>query len=408
MLTELLALVGVGVVARLVASRFRTVSYSVVLVLFGLVVSALPVSTTLPLSHDLIFLVVLPPILFAGGLRLDYRATAENAEFLALVLLVGLPAAILGMGIVGQYVFPYPLVVTLLLAAMVYPLDPVAVLSVFDSLDAPDRLQALVEGEPLGDDGLAVVFFGTFLGLFRTTVETGTTLPALLSPGYVVGLAVDFVVVSAGGVVVGLGFGGLLVVVSHYLGRDDVVDVLLSLFAAYGSVLVAEHYLHVSSILAAVAASVAVGYAGQRGLLTAESLEFVRSSWEEPELLANTFVYVLIGAYTDLADLLALADLVVVATVLFLLARAVVVAGATWLANRVLADPIPWSYAPVLVWGALHTVVPIAVALALPASLPYTAELRTIVFGVAVVSILGQGLTVPVVLRALGLAGRDT
>lgn len=401
LVTELLGLVAAGIVARLLASRFETISYSIVLVALGLAISLTPVSTSFRLSHDLIFLVILPPILFAGGLRLDYQATRDDAPYLGALLLVGLPVAILGMGLLGQYFFPYPLVVTLLLASMLYPLDPVAVLSVFKSLDAPDRLLKIIEGEPLFDDGLAVVFFGTFLGLFRTTVEQRTTLGHLLTPYRVTSIVVDFVVVTLGGILVGAIAGGILFAVSRYLGRDNVLDLLLSLFVAYGSVLVAEHYLHVSGILAVVTASVVAGYVINQNLVTTDEREFIQSSWEEAELLANTVVYLLIGVYTHPTELVALGDLILAGTVLFLGVRAVVVVGVTYLANRWLAAGIPWSYQPILVWGALHTVVPIAVALSLPSTLPYTGELRAIVFGVAVVSILLQGLTIPYVLRWL-------
>lgn len=403
LVTQLLGIVAAGVVARLLASRFKTISYSIVLVALGVVLSVVPASTSFRLSHDLIFLVILPPILFAGGLRLDYRATRDDAPYLGALLLLGLPIAILGMGVLGQYLFPYPLVVTLLLASMLYPLDPVAVLSVFKSLDAPDRLLTIIEGEPLFDDGLAVVFFGTFLGLFRTTVEQQTTLGRLLTFQRVTSIVIDFAVVTVGGILVGFVFGGVLFTVSRYLGRDNVLDLLLSLFIAYGSALVAEQYLHVSGILAVVTASIVAGYAIQQNLVTSDEREFIQSSWEEAELLANTAVYLLIGVYTNPTALASLIDLILAGTVLFLGFRAVVVVGVTYVTNRWLAVSIPWSYQPVLIWGALHTVVPIAVALSLPARLPYTEELRTIVFGVAVVSILLQGLTIPYVLRWLDL-----
>lgn len=400
-MTQLLGIVAVGIVARLLASRFKTISYSIVLVTLGLILSVVPISPSFQLSHDLIFLIILPPILFAGGLRLDYQATRNNAPYLAALLLLGLPIAILGMGLVGQYLFPYPLVVTLLLASMLYPLDPVAVLSVFKSLDAPDRLLTIIEGEPLFDDGLAVVFFGTFLGLFQTTVEQQTTLGQLLTPQRVTSIAIDFAVVTVGGILVGTLFGGILLAISRYLGRDNVLDLLLSLFVAYGSVLVAEHYLHVSGILAVVTASIVTGYAIQQNLVTSDEREFIQSSWEEAELLANTTVYLLIGVYTHPTELASLIDFILAGTILFLGFRTVVVVGVTSVANRWLAASIPWSYQPVLIWGALHTVVPIAVALSLPARLPYTEELRAIVFGVAVLSILLQGLTIPYVLRWL-------
>jgi CPA1 family monovalent cation:H+ antiporter len=114
-------------------------------------------------------------------------------------------------------------------------------------------------------------------------------------------------------------------------------------------------------------------------------------------------VYVLIGAQTQLAALITHADLIVLATILFFAARAGIVYGLTPIANRWLADPVPLSYQHILVWGALHTVVPIALALSLPADVPFASQLRTIVFGVVILSILMQGLSMPYVLRWLDL-----
>jgi CPA1 family monovalent cation:H+ antiporter len=73
--------------------------------------------------------------------------------------------------------------------------------------------------------------------------------------------------------------------------------------------------------------------------------------------------------------------------------------GLTPIANQWLSDPIPMKYRHILVWGALHTVVPIALALSLPAELPVSSKLQTIVFGVAILSILMQGLSMPYVLK---------
>jgi CPA1 family monovalent cation:H+ antiporter len=161
----------------------------------------------------------------------------------------------------------------------------------------------------------------------------------------------------------------------------------------------AEHYLHFSGILSVVTAGIVVGVGGELGWLTSEGRAFVLSTWEEADLLSNTGVYVLIGAKTEVSALVNQADLIVLATVLFFVARAGIVYGLTPIANRWLADPVPMNYRHILVWGALHTVVPIALALSLPAELPFSSQLRTIVFGVAILSILMQGLTMPYVLK---------
>ena len=397
--SQLLLLVSIGIAARLLVNTVPTVPFTIVLLSVGLLIAVLPIHLGLVLSHDILFLVFLPPILFAGGLRLNFDRVRQNAPLIVLLLLVGLPIAIVAMGIGGLYVFSFPLAVSLLLGAMLYPLDPVAVLSVFKEMDAPDRLLAIIEGEPLFDDGIAVVFFSTFLQLVQSTQTTGHSLAAVLTLGRVATIVVDFIVTSVGGLLVGVILGGIAVGLSGYLATDAATDVLLSVGAAYGSMVLAEHYFHFSGILSVVTAGIVVGVAGEQGWLTSDGRAFVRSTWDEADLLSNTGVYVLIGAQTQVAALIEHADLILLATGLFFAARAGIVYGLTPIANRWLTDPVPMNYRHILVWGALHTVVPIALALSLPAQLPFSSQLQTIVFGVAILSILMQGLSMPYVLK---------
>jgi CPA1 family monovalent cation:H+ antiporter len=190
--SSLVILVALGVGARLLVNSVPTVPFTIALVVVGLVIAVLPIPLGLPLSHDILFLLFLPPILFAGGLRLDFERVRRNAPLIVLLLLVGLPLAIFVMGFGGLYVFSFPLAVSLLLGSMLYPLDPVAVLSVFKEMDAPDRLRAIIEGEPLFDDGIAVVFFTTFLQLVRTTQTTGQSLAEVLTLSRLLRILFDF------------------------------------------------------------------------------------------------------------------------------------------------------------------------------------------------------------------------
>lgn len=399
LVSQLLVLVSIGIGARLLVNTVPSVPFTIVLVIVGLLIAVLPLQIALELSHDSIFLLFLPPILFAGGLRLDFVRVRQNAPLIGLLLVVGLPVAIVAMGFGSQYVFSVPFAVALLLGSMLYPLDPVAVLSVFTEMDAPDRLLAIIEGEPLFDDGIAVVFFTTFLELVQATQMSGHSLASVLTFSRVIMILGDIIITSVGGLLVGVVLGGIAVGLSRHLATEAATDVLLSVFAAYGSMVIAEHYLHFSGILAVVAAGIVVGVAGEREWLTSDGRAFVRSTWEEAELLSNTGVYLLIGAQTNVAALIEHADLIVLATVLFFVARAGVVYGLAPIANHWLADPVPMSYQHILVWGALHTVVPIALAVSLPSALPFASRLQTIVFGVAILSILMQGLSMPYALK---------
>lgn len=397
-LLNLLLITGVAIIARTIAASSQKVPYPVVLILAGLLVSILQLDFTFGLSHDLIFFVVLPPVLFTGALRLNIEGFRNHLPLVAILLIVALPASVALMGVVWHYLFEFPLLISLLLASMLYPLDPAAILSVFKQMDAPERLLSIIEGEPLFDDGFAVVIFSTFLAVMETR-SVGESAQVEASQILNFSVLSDLVVVSGGGLLVGGALSAIVFIAGARFFEDKLTELLLSVFVAYGSILVAEHFLHVSGILAVVAAGLVVRIAEEDESLPDETTEFIQSVWEVLEFLVNTLVYLLIGALVDISSLIEHWQLILFGVGLFLVVRALMVYTLTPVANRFLAEPVPLNHQHVLVWGALHTVVPIAMVLSLPPETPSRSVLHTVVFGVAVVSILVQGLSISSLLR---------
>lgn len=168
----LLVAFGIAIGVRFLATR-TVLPYTVLLVAVGFAFSLLPVRRYLafnlePLfTHDVILFVFLPAIVFLGAAEIDHSRFRDNLPVFGTVVLVGLPAAVLAIGWFGARLFELPLLVVLLFGAMAYPIDPVAVLSLFEEAGAPPRLAVLVEGESLLDDGLAIVVFSALLELVR-------------------------------------------------------------------------------------------------------------------------------------------------------------------------------------------------------------------------------------------------
>lgn len=166
-LLNLLIIVGVAIAARALSNRFRRVPYAAALVAAGLAVSALQYDFAINLSHDLILYIILPPILFAGSFRLDVPRFRRNLPLITLLLLIALPVSVVLMGVAMGFAFDFQWIAALLLGSMLYPLDPAAVLSVFEEMEPPDRLLAIIEGEPLFDDGLAAVIYSTLISIMQ-------------------------------------------------------------------------------------------------------------------------------------------------------------------------------------------------------------------------------------------------
>lgn len=390
-----------AVVVRVVATRTNRVAYPVLLVIIGIVATVSGTDPEFRLSSELILIVLVPTVLFQGAQRTKSDTFIKVLPLSLLIPIAGLPIAVGLLGLLGAEVFGLPLVVTLLFAVMIYPVDPVAILAFFREADAPERLGIIAEIESHFSDGFAVVTFGVMLAVVSERFTTGQDLEELLSPVDLVDIAVEITVVSFGGVVVGLlagaaAYGALQVI------EDRMAELLTTVILAYGSFLLAEHYLHVSGVLATVAAGLVIGLFGKGDAIGAENVEFIEQTWDTAAFFVFTLVFVLIGIQAPWRRLLWNAQTIVSATVLVLIVRAVVIYGITNLLAVSGIDPIPFRFQHVLVWGGMHTVIPIALLLSVPRELPFREDLVVLVFGVALLSIIGQGLLFPLALRLTG------
>lgn len=137
-------------------------------------------------------------------------------------------------------------------------------------------------------------------------------------------------------------------------------------------------------------------------------VDFLEEIWEAAAFLVNTLIYILIGAEVRIADFVQHVELVVLAVVLVVIVRAFVTYPLIALLNQEISSSIPVYAQNIIILGGLHTVVPVALALALPSGVPHQKEIQTMVFGVAIISLVVQGLLMPTFLRMAGVAGEET
>ncbi len=248
LILELLLIVSIVAV---VVRRFR-IPYTVGLVLAGLALSLRP-PIDLELTPELILAILLPPLLFEAAFHLNLDKLRRNV---GTILLLAIPGVILTMLITGGIVSfgaGLPLSAALVFGALIAATDPVSVVAIFRRIGAPKRLEVMLEGESLFNDGTAIVLFGIALGALGTgqfNVLQG---------------AIDFVIVGGGGVLVGLVLGVLAIPLLARID-DHLVETTLTTVLAFGSYLVAEQLnvsgVHLSGVLAVVTAGLIAGNVG--------------------------------------------------------------------------------------------------------------------------------------------------
>jgi monovalent cation:H+ antiporter, CPA1 family len=381
-----LLLLGAALVAML-AKRLG-VPYAVALVIGGLVVEETHLVTLPTLDPSLVLFGFLPPLLFDAAFRLDTR---EARVLLGPILLLAVPGTVLTVLIVGVIVFfvlHLPLAICLLFGSLVAATDPVAVVSVFRSLKAPARLEALIESESLINDGVAITAYATVLGLALTGTANATEMATIFGREVLGGVLI--------GGLLGFGFSRLNGAVD-----DHRIEMMLSVSLAYGSYLAAQ-WVHASGPLACVAAGLIHGSYGRRIGMSDNTRRLLDDLWEFFGFVANAIVFLLVGFTANLASLAAQAWPTTVAIVAVLLAR-ILLLGAPGLVWRESYLASSAAERILLIWSGLRGALTITLALALPPEIPQRTLLITMSFGVVLFTLLVQGLSLPLLLRRLRL-----
>jgi CPA1 family monovalent cation:H+ antiporter len=395
----IIVLLLIAAIMHAVTRRFR-LPFTVVLVLVGIGLSSgaavfpgvAPPFHQLQASSSLILYVFLPTLIFESALRLDFQQLREN---LSPVLLLAVPGLLLSTAILGGIVWlttPLPLAIAMLLGAILSATDPVAVISVFRRLGAPQRLKILVEGESLFNDATAIVLARIILGV----VIAGTLSAKTIPQG-----ALEFLAVCIGGLAVGSALGLLT---GFVLGKiaDRFVEITLTTVLAYLSFLLAERVLHVSGVMATIAAGLTLGGWGRLKLSVGVKAYFDHF-WEYMAFIANALIFLMVGLRVDLGVLWEARGLLLWVIVALLVSRAAVVYGLMPLVGRLPnSTPVNLSYRTVMFWGGLRGAIALAIALSLP-TLDQRQGLIVLVMGAVLFTLIVQGLTVEPLMRVLGL-----
>ena len=334
-------------------------------------------------------------LLFAGALHINLANLARQKWIISSLATIGILTSTFLIGGASYYIFAWlgiqlPFIYCLLFGALISPTDPIAVLGILKTANAPKTLETKIAGESLFNDGMAVVVFIVLLGIASGGEE--------VTAGHI---AILFLEEAVGGVAFGFAIGWLAYLMLKQVDNYQ-VEILITLAVVMGGYSLASA-IHVSGPIAVVVAGLLIGNHGRLLAMSDKSREHLDTFWELLDEILNAVLFVLIGLE------------VLVLTFSPALLTAALVLIPLVLAARMISVSIPVhllslrrAFSPgvikILTWGGLRGGVSVALALALPAGEPREIILA-ITYVIVVFSISVQGLTIGRLVKSATRAG---
>ncbi|MEW5936949.1 MAG: Na+/H+ antiporter [Candidatus Thermoplasmatota archaeon] len=366
--------------------------YTIALLISGIIVGLLggyfnfyaPVT----LDKEIIFHILLPPLLFEGALHMPLRHLRENAKTISLLAIPGVILSTIFVGFIINLLIPeIPLYITLLFAAIIIPTDPASVLAIYKETKVPQKMRTIVEGESIFDDGIAIVMYNVLVGL----IVVGDLD---LAQG-----ALQFARLSIIGIALGAAFG---YITFHILRKidDRFTEVMITMILAFGIFSLAE-VLGGSGVFAVVIAGLILGNYGTRFAMTPSTRVSLVSFWGFLAFAVNSLLFILVGMSVPLGALGGEVLIILIAVLALWCARALTVTSVGRIINKRKKE-LPGKWQVMMWWGGLRGAIPIALALSIPLGFPHRDTILTATFGVVLFTLLVQGLTLKPMLRLLG------
>lgn len=373
----------------------------------GLALAFIPGLPRIELAPEVVLLIVLPPLIYSAGVAMSWREFRANLRPIALLAIGCVVFTTFAVAAAVHFVLGAPWTIGFVLGAIVSPPDVVAPLAIARRLHLPRRILVILEGEGLANDATALILY-RFAVL---AVSTGA-FSLMKASGY-------FVLIVACELFFGIAVGWLSLRLRHW-ARDERVEIALSLLTPYLAYWVPEH-LGGSGVIATVAAGLYVSWNGPLLISAATRLQGV-FFWDLVTWLIEGTLFLLMGFQMRIAmektkavPLHNVVTAVAVTTVMVIAARFVWVFAGTYLERfltpklRALDELPDWRHVTVVGFTGIRGVVSLAVALAVPLSLPngeefpYRDMIQFTTFGVVFFTLVGIGTILPPLVRLLGL-----
>jgi len=412
------------IVLTALANR-RNLPYPVLLVGAGLIIGFVPQLPNLALNPEVVFVIILPPLLYDAASKTSWHEFRTSIKPIAALAITLVFFTTLAVAVTAHYFIPgfaWPL--AFVLGAVVSPPDAVAASGIIKGLGLNKKVITILEGESLVNDASALIAYRYAV----LAVTTGTFV------FWEAGL--QFLLIAGAGIGIGVATGYLFVLIHKKIENNPVVETSLTLLAPYISYLAAEQF-HVSGVLAVVSTGLLIAWRAPE-VFTYQTRIRTREVWDTLIFLLHGFVFIMIGlqlpgiirdlGHASLPKMLGYGLLVSVVTIIVRIIWVLAGARADWQnllrkgksktdvspASPAATDPDnTWKNVLVVAWTGTRGVISLAAALALPLFLvdgslfPQRQSIIFLSFVVIFVTLVVQGLSLPILIRLLKIKRQD-
>ena len=408
-LIVLLLLISLGVA---LAARWAKLPYTLGLVVVGVLIGFFHWLPGITLTPDLVLLIFLPALLFEGAWNLEQRELLRNWLPIFLLAGPGLGISIAIVGLILHFAVGLDWSIAFLLGAIISPTDPIAVLALLRQLGLSSRLRIVIEGESLFNDGVAaavtqallIVVLGSAVATIGLVSSSGAAGAQVAPGGPMIAeeIALDLLRLVGGGIGLGLVVGYVISRLVRHV-NDHLIETTITVVVAYGVYLLGET-IEVSGILAVITAGLVLGSYGRKTGMSRATEEAVDSFWEFAAYIANSLLFLLMGLQIGQDPITGSLVPIVWAVLSVVAGRALMIylfipfynllvrqVEGKKIAAYLAPGAIPRGWRLVLLSAGLRGALSLALALALPLPTPNRDLLIIIVYGVVLVTLLGQG-----------------
>lgn len=383
-------------------SKISFLPYTVALLLAGVIgqylVKFFHLELHMELSTDIIYFILLPLLLFESAFHINFHQFKLQFKTITFLATFGLLLSIFSIAYFLVLAIGYPIEMALLFGAIISATDPIAVISLFKTLGAPKRLGLVADGESMLNDATGVIAFkvvSSFV-IASTAFQSRDLLDSLGTFTY------TFVGSLIFGAIVGYIFSRIIEKISN----DRVIETTMTVAAALGSFVAAEHFFHFSGVISTVITGIVVGNLGKTKFSPGVR-EFVEEFWSYFAFLSISLVFFFATFNLDFSIFAYNPQNIVYAIIAVLLGRAISIYGAFAITNYVpffKDEPnVPMNWQHILNWGGLRGVIPLVLVYSLPEDFAYRNDMLSFTMGAFLFTLLINGLTIRNLLLALGV-----